>query len=129
DQVTNFIVKIRMLRESYGYLVTANNPVPFRPGMSASVDIQTKRVYKVISIPIQAVTVRNADSLYTSKNENDNDNDVVIKNQAEEKEKQATIDKNTEYVFINNNSTSKKIEVTTGIQDNKYTTLILGIKI
>jgi HlyD family secretion protein len=43
DQVTNFIVKIRILRESYLDLVKSENIAPFRPGMSASVDIQTKR--------------------------------------------------------------------------------------
>ncbi len=128
DQVTNFIVKIRMLRESYGYLVSANNPVPFRPGMSASVDIQTKRVYNVISVPIQAVTVRNADSLYKSKDESVDDNDVVIKNQMEEKEKQVTQDKNKEYVFINDNSSSKQVEVTTGIQDNDFIQITSGLK-
>jgi HlyD family secretion protein len=128
DQVTNFIVKIRMLRESYGYLVSPNNQVPFRPGMSASVDIQTKRVYKVISVPIQAVTVRNADSLYKPKEESIDDNGVVIRNQMEEKDKLLTADKNKEYVFINDNSSSKQIEVTTGIQDNDYIQVTSGLK-
>src|ERR1700757_2120258 len=58
DQVTNYTVKIRVLRESYSDLITDKNPVVFRPGMSASVEILTRRVKDALSIPIQAVTTR-----------------------------------------------------------------------
>lgn len=60
DQVTNFSVKVRILPESYAHLVadTASTISPFRPGMSAAVDIQTDRVTNVLSIPIKAVTSR-----------------------------------------------------------------------
>jgi len=63
DQVTNFDVKIRMLKKSYADLIKPENPIPspFRPGMSATVEIQTKRADNVLSVPIQAVTTR-ADS-------------------------------------------------------------------
>lgn len=53
--VTNFEVKVRILRESYADLLTSD-PIPFRPGMSASVEIETERKDGVTKIPLQAVT-------------------------------------------------------------------------
>ncbi len=58
DQVTNFMVKIRLLPSSYEDKVTDSNPNPLRPGMSATADIQTETRHDVFSIPIQAVTTR-----------------------------------------------------------------------
>ena len=60
DQVTNFSVKVRIARESYAHLSEGANDTPFRPGMSATVDILTARVESALSAPIQAVTSRNA---------------------------------------------------------------------
>src|SRR5690606_10353019 len=60
DQVTNFAVKIRILPESYANVASKSNsnlPSPFRPGLSATVDIQTERAQGLV-VPIQAVTVR-----------------------------------------------------------------------
>lgn len=58
--VTNYEVRIRILRESYADLFDPSKPkkFPFRPGMSASADIQTKTHYNVLSVPINAVTTR-----------------------------------------------------------------------
>ena len=58
DQVTNFDVKILVLPSSYQSLVDAGDKNPFRPGMSASVDIQTESKSDIITVPIQAVTTR-----------------------------------------------------------------------
>jgi len=127
DQVTNFIVKIRMLRESYNYLINEGNLIPFRPGMSASVDIQTRRVLKAIAIPIQAVTVKNKDSLIVSNDENDRD--IVVKNENEEKETlKKPEDKNQEFVFIYNNGMARQVNVKSGIQDNDYIEILSGLK-
>lgn len=128
DQVTNFIVKIRMLRESYGYLVNERNPIPFRPGMSASVDIQTRRVSKVTAVPIQAVTTRNRDSLSAGKNNENNDRDVKVTNEDEQKADSQPEEKVKEYVFVVENGEAKQITVTTGIQDNDYIEILTGIK-
>jgi HlyD family secretion protein len=75
DQVTSFDVKILILQESYKHLIPTDNPnfYPFRPGMSANVDIETHIEKDVLSIPIQAVTTREdtsqlADSLKTFDN-------------------------------------------------------------
>jgi HlyD family secretion protein len=126
DQVTNFVVKIRMLRESYGYLITATNPIPFRPGMSASVDIQTRRVSKAIAIPIQAVTTRNKDSVSVKGNEMEGP-DITVKNENEEKEQKQSEEKIKEYVFVLKDGKLKQVEVTTGIQDNDFIEILKGI--
>ncbi len=57
DQVTNFEVHVSILPESYTDLLAGNN-IPFRPGMSASVSIQTERADNVIVVPLQAITTK-----------------------------------------------------------------------
>ncbi|MBO8429412.1 MAG: efflux RND transporter periplasmic adaptor subunit [Bacteroidetes bacterium] len=57
DQVTNFEVKVKILPESYRDLLE-KSPIPFRPGMSASVSIITDYRAEAIVIPIQAITTR-----------------------------------------------------------------------
>ena len=63
DQVTNFSVKVRIDQESYAQLSEGKgeNYTPFRPGMSATVDILTARRVNALSAPIQAVTMRELD--------------------------------------------------------------------
>ena len=58
DQVTSFMVKIRVLPASYRDKITDSNPYPLRPGMSATADIQTNKKSGVFSVPIQSVTTR-----------------------------------------------------------------------
>lgn len=128
DQVTNFVVKIRMLRESYAYLITDRNPIPFRPGMSASVDIQTRRVTNVIAIPIQAVTTRNKDSVRV-KNEEMEGPSVTVSNDKEDKDKELKEEKIKEFVFVRQDDKVTQVEVTTGIQDNDYIELLSGVKL
>lgn len=129
DQVTNFTVKIRMLRESYADLITAQNPAPFRPGMSASVEIQTMRGASLITIPIPAVTTRSADTL-KNKEEYDEDKRMVVKDEKEERElKKKEEEEIKECVFINQNGKAKLVYVTTGIQDNDYIEIKKGLNV
>ena len=60
DQVTNFSVKVRLQPESYADLLTTlvDASSPFRPGMSAKVDVLTRSANAVVSVPIQSVTTR-----------------------------------------------------------------------
>ncbi len=60
DQVTNFEVRINIDPDSYQDLITPSKPYPFRPGMSASVEINTQTVEDALSVPIQSVTTREA---------------------------------------------------------------------
>jgi HlyD family secretion protein len=108
--------------------VTQGNLIPFRPGMSASVDIQTRRVNKVMSVPIQAVTVRNKDSLNVGEQRgNTDDRDIEVKNENEEKEFKKTEEKNIEFVFVHDIGEARQAEVKTGIQDNDYIEIVSGV--
>lgn len=117
DQVTNFNVKILLLPESYQDLIDENNPTPFRPGMSATADIQTSRKYDVFTVPIQAVTTRPD----TTKNN---------KNRAEQNEENGEMQKQDELVvaFIAKNDTARRKAVETGIQDDQYIEILSGIE-
>ena len=129
DQVTNFVVKIRILRESYMSLISEINQAPFRPGMSASVDIQTKRVSNVVSVPIMAVTTRNADSTKVKSMDNEDDYDTKVTNEETEKakEKEKPSDELKEYVFVIKDGKAEMLTVKTGIQDNDYIEIVSGV--
>jgi len=115
DQVTNFIVKIRILQESYTSL---NQSMPFRPGMSATVDINTNTVRDAISIPIQAVTTR-------EKENKDNADTTSTKEVKAGDSKQPEID---EVVFVYEGDTARMVKVETGIQDNEYIQILSGLQ-
>jgi HlyD family secretion protein len=130
DQVTNFVVKIRLIRESYAFLINEKNPVPFRPGMSASVEIQTLRVSNVVTVPIQAVTSRNKDSLMVK--DEDNGGGMKVKNDKEkvdeEKEKKKAEEEIKELVFVIKDGKAAQKVVVSGIQDNEYIQIISGLE-
>jgi HlyD family secretion protein len=117
DQVTNFTVKVRINPESYINLLkkTAANPSPFRPGLTATVDIRTNQV-KGLSVPIQSVTTRE-EKKNTGKPQTD-DNSQTVKMNAPVKE----------YVFVYNAGKIKQVLVTTGIQDDSYIQILSGLK-
>jgi HlyD family secretion protein len=119
DQVTNFKVKIRILQSSYKDLIK-NNISPFRPGMSASVDIITNSKKGVISVPIQAVTTRADTSAHgarwkKNKKPDDDEKDDIKKEESE-------------YVFVLENGKAVLRKVTTGIQDDNYFEITSGLK-
>jgi HlyD family secretion protein len=133
EQVTNFIVKIRILQESYKDLMNDVDVSPFRPGMSATVDVQTKRVSNVLSVPIQSVTTRADSSALEGKEKkkednSDNEDIVVIDEKDKSKEDTKTLIKVEECVFIMNDGKAKLMKVKTGIQDNNYIEIKEGIK-
>ena len=103
DQVTNFIVKIRIDPSSYSNLITGINQYPFRPGMSATVDIYTESEKDALTIPIQAVTVRDLDE--------------------EDRE-----EKFEEVVFVIEADTVTQYQVTTGIQDDEFIVVKSGLQ-
>ena len=115
DQVTNFDVKITMLKDSYKDLIRPNDPIPspFRPGMSATVEIQTKTAFNVLTVPIQAVTTR-ADTTGRVKSDREKREEAKGK----EKDKITTGDEEIhEYVFKYDNGIARLTEVKTGIQE------------
>ena len=118
DQVTNFVVKIRVDPASYADLVKPGQRYPFRPGMSASVDIYTNTADSTFSIPLIAVTTRE---------EADEVKDKDKKAEAKEVSKKDD-DKIKEIVFVVTGDTVGVREVKTGIQDNDYIEIISGLQ-
>ena len=92
DQVTNFKVKVRILKESYQDLLMGKPATysPFRPGMTATVDIVTTRKEKVIGVPISSVVIK-ADTLPTPKFE--------VKNEENADKIKTKIDKKLFFTF------------------------------
>mgnify|MGYP000367301340 FL=1 len=130
DQVTNFTVKVRVLRDSYKDLIPADKPTysPFRPGMSATVEIQTKKVYNVLAVPIQSVTTR--DSLMASSKEKKR-RDADEEQPEEEKTEQQVSKKNvvSECVFVISEEGAVSLRIVkTGIQDNSHIQILSGLK-
>lgn len=109
DQVTNFIVKARIDESSYKELMKNGMKFPFRPGMSASVDIFTEKKVDQLTVPIQAVTTREEKS-DDKKKEDDNDKDIK------------------EVVFVYEADTARMVEVKTDIQDDEFIIVKEGLK-
>ncbi|MBK8516317.1 MAG: efflux RND transporter periplasmic adaptor subunit [Saprospiraceae bacterium] len=123
DQVTNFIVKIRIDENSYQDIKTKDMKYPLRPGMSASVDIYTDEVKDVIAVPIQCVTVREKDDAKGNKKK------AAVKNDESSTD---TTPSNTEYdevVFLMVADTVKMVKVEIGIQDDEYIMIKSGVKV
>lgn len=127
DQVTNFDVKIRMLKESYQDLINPDNPIssPFRPGMSATVEIETETVRDVLTVPIQAVTTR-ADTTGRLKSAREKREEENNKNKKEPETTESKKDL-IECVFVYSNGKATLKPVKTGVQDNTYIQIISGI--
>ena len=115
DQVTNYTVHILILPESYADLTAEpiNGKFPFKPGMSASVEIQTNRQENILSVPVNAVTTRDWPDSVKNKNTG-----------------LAASDNIRQVVFVYN-SKDKIVnirDVKTGLQDNKYLQITDGLK-
>lgn len=131
DQVTNFMVKIFLLSESYEDKVSNTNPYPLRPGMSATADIQTDRRTGVYSIPIQAVTTRmdttgtatvKEDQQIGQVNSNGDVSNITIPS-----EESSSSDEPMVVVFIVSDGKAVMKEVKTGIQDNNDIEITEGL--
>ncbi|HZY81455.1 MAG TPA: efflux RND transporter periplasmic adaptor subunit [Cyclobacteriaceae bacterium] len=130
DAITEFEVRILILEMSYTDLIKAGNKYPFRPGMTASVEIITTRKSGVLSVPLAAVTTRGEEK----KNGQDNqqgpgggnqDHQVVNANDAKAAAAAKKDDKVV--VFINDKGTAKMVEVKTGISDYDNIEILSGI--
>ncbi|HEX7494693.1 MAG TPA: efflux RND transporter periplasmic adaptor subunit [Bacteroidales bacterium] len=108
DQVTNFDVKILVIPESYQKLVSAGNKDPFRPGMSATVDIHTLTKADIITAPIQSVTTR-TDTTKVTGTVSEKDIRTII--------------------FVTDGKYALAKDVKTGIQDNSYIEILSGASV
>jgi len=121
DQVTNYTVKVRILRESYEKLLLgkAANYSPFRPGMSATVEIRTRKTSGVLTVPIQSVTTRD-----TSKKSSI----TVAKDSKATESTSSKEEKVQEVVYIVKNGKAMMRAVKTGIQDSRFIEITEGLK-
>ena len=122
DQVTNFKVKIRILKESYQDLLEGKPATysPFRPGMTATVDIVTKTKTNVLAVPISSVVVK-SDTTAVKESK-------VDVAEPTEKEPIPKIDKKLECVFVKVGDKAKIRIIKTGIQDDTNIEVITGLK-
>jgi HlyD family secretion protein len=136
NDVTNYKVHIRLSSDSYKDLIDPAHPkrFPFRPGMSASADIQTRTHPNVLSVPINAVATRekNTDNAVlgstdaSDNNGGNGDNKDDNKNDAKSTTSSGDLD---EVVFIlQKGDTVKKVKVRTDIQDINYIEILDGLK-
>jgi HlyD family secretion protein len=116
DQVTNFKVKVRILKESYNDLLEGKPSTysPFRPGMTATVDIITRRKDNVISVPISAVVIKTDTSSAARPKRSE--------------QAQVKGDKKYECVFVKVGDQAKLRVVNTGIQDDSNIEVLSGLK-
>ncbi|MEX0649211.1 MAG: efflux RND transporter periplasmic adaptor subunit [Balneolaceae bacterium] len=135
EQVTNYRVKIRIttphnLEQSGSEMVemiSRESPLAeftpsFKPGMSATVDIRTNTVYDVVSIPIQAVTVRDFSKDLPAAEADSAAADTSAQRRSSSREDFRRV------VFVNEDGVAKRVEVETGISDNTYIQVTSGIR-
>lgn len=128
SEVTNYKVHIRLLQTSYQDLLVAGNSFPFRPGMSASADIQTKTKLNVLSIPLNAVTTRDKSELKAGASSNKEDKKEEAAPASDKKSLES--DDSEEVVFVlQKDNRVKKVKVKTDIQDLNYIEIVDGLKV
>lgn len=123
DQVTSFNVKILILTDSYASLVASGKAgrYPFRPGMTATVEIETQTKPNVLSIAIQAVTTRvDSTKLQTMK-------DPTRPGADEQSADQAPRDEMMEVLFSVDKGVVSQRKIKTGIQDKNFIEILSGI--
>ncbi len=114
DQVTNFEVKVRILPESYAHLSPKGSSIsPLRPGMTASVEIETDKQAQILVVPIQAVTLRD---------------DTASGRSARERREESDRADEMEVVFLEKNGVARIQIVETGIQDDKNIHITSGLE-
>lgn len=121
SQATNFTVKMNLLASSYVELVNveAGRKYPFRPGMSATVDIKTEQRTDVLTVPIQSVTTREQKDL--AQSDDDLKRTGKIKTTDGGKDLEEIV-----FVVVNGKAVAKK--VSTGIQNTSHIEIIAGVQ-
>jgi len=116
DQVTNFKVKVRILQDSYKDLTESKpeNYSPFRPGMTATVDIITEKKHDIIGVPISSIVIKTDTTTQKKKT-------LVKETVSENNEK-------FECVFVKNGAVAKLRVITTGIQDDSNIEITSGLQ-
>ena len=123
SEVTNFSVKIRILQESYQHLCEGQGEgySPFKPGMSATVEVETERMQDILTVPIKAVTSR--EDTTAKKFVEEGEEEVKSPKDANQEKRDPFI-----VVFVMNGNSEAEIRVVkTGIQDDEYIHILDGL--
>jgi HlyD family secretion protein len=116
QEVTNFEVRVQL----------ANSGVQLRPGMSASVDIETQTVHDVVAVPIQSVTVRSRDGGKTTDQlKRDQEKQTGLNSSELEKQARRELQR---VVFLRERDKVKLVPVQTGIADNNFIEIRSGAR-
>ena len=126
DAVTEFEVKIRVLRSSYADLIKGKLSYPLKPGMTASVEILTNRKENIATVPLSAVTTREigAEAKEGMKKEDDGTNSTNSNDALEAKKRK---ENTKEVVFVMEKGKAKMIQVKTGISDFENIEIVSGL--
>lgn len=129
NDVTNYKVHIRLSPDSYNDLIDPKRPksFPFRPGMSASADIQTRTHVSVLSVPINAVATREKNTDKSTQGANDNKTDDKGMDDSKAATP-ATNDLDVVAFVLQPGDTVRKVKVRTDIQDINYIEIVDGLK-
>src|SRR5688572_1241240 len=125
DAITEFEVRILMLPSSYQDLVKAGNKFPFRPGMTASVDILTTTKANTLSVPLASVTTRNPEEEKKDGEDGGEPNSNARQTSDQNKPQKKVEDKTV--IFVNDKGVAKMVEVKTGISDYDNIEILSGI--
>ena len=127
DAVTEFEVKIRVLRSSYADLIKGKLSYPLKPGMTASVEILTNRKENIATVPLSSVTTREigAEVKEGEKKEEDATNATNSNDALEAKKRK---ENTKEVVFVMEKGKAKMIQVKTGISDFENIEIVSGLK-
>ncbi len=127
DAVTEFEVKIRVLRSSYADLIKGKLSYPLKPGMTASVEILTNRKENIATVPLSSVTTREigAEVKEGEKKEEDGTNATNSNDALEAKKRK---ENTKEVVFVMEKGKAKMIQVKTGISDFENIEIVSGLK-
>ncbi len=127
DAVTEFEVKIRVLRSSYADLIKGKLSYPLKPGMTASVEILTNRKENIATVPLSSVTTREigAEVKEGEKKEDDGTNSTNSNDALEAKKRK---ENTKEVVFVMEKGKAKMIQVKTGISDFENIEIVSGLK-
>ena len=118
DQATNFKVKVRILEESYKDLLEGKPEhfSPFRPGMTATVDIISDKRNDIIGVPISSIVIKT-------------DTSTVKKGKKKEKKIETDSEEKFECVFVKEGDKAKLKVIETGIQDDTNIEIISGLEV
>ncbi|THU41459.1 efflux RND transporter periplasmic adaptor subunit [Niastella caeni] len=131
NDVTNYKVHIRLLRESYSDLIDPARPrsFPFRPGMNASADIQTRTKANVLSAAINAVSTREKGTDKVVGGNEDKDKDKNKENEQQNENRTTSTDLDEVVFVLQPDGKVKKVVVKTGIQDINNIEVTEGLKV